>query len=273
LISGYIQIAILLALPFIAVVLYDGYVSEKIKNRLRSIKIKWFDKPGFNYRVYYLLLLYAIMGAVDHFDLGLSHSLIGYGFFNREHPENLVLFYTLLAVLIYTLETYRLKDETYRVAEATLEANKLRLRPILVPFFRNDIDRGNGWFLAVRNDGTGTVVETGVKIDPTPPHIHTIFPTGKYDQEERVFAGKTDGDEKRMKFIFDNNTRDYPSYEVYFEKPQTIKDYQAEWIEWGKKPWDIELIYIGINGERWRTLAKKKSGEFVIHSVRIDRID
>ena len=86
----------------------------EIWSNLRKFKVYLLDKKGFNYRLYLVFLIFAIGGFIDYFKF---HIFI-------KSSTDLILYFTLLAILSYSFETYRLRDETYRLSEAATTQTK-----------------------------------------------------------------------------------------------------------------------------------------------------
>ncbi len=80
------------------------------------IRIKKFflDKKGFNWPLYLLMLCLGFLG-----------------FIYIENFTDVVLFWTFLAIVIYSIETYRLRDKTYRLVEESDKSRKYEFLPIL----------------------------------------------------------------------------------------------------------------------------------------------
>jgi hypothetical protein len=78
---------------------------------------------------------------------------------------DLILFLTLLAIVSYTFETYRLRVETQRMAQTALEGNKAASRPaLLIRWFRS---KEQGWMLILTNQGKGTALNIECSVTET----------------------------------------------------------------------------------------------------------
>jgi hypothetical protein len=94
--------------------------------------------------------LFAVVGFLDY---------INYPNVNIVNSSSeLILFWTFLAIIIYSLETYRLRDETYRLAEESIKQNRMAIYPILM-IYPEIVHLANGKLdiksLIVRNIGKG----------------------------------------------------------------------------------------------------------------------
>ncbi len=134
------------------------------------------DKVGFNYRLYFPFLWFAIYGFVDYKNLWPDRfyfdSLSYLSFI--QGSTDFILYLTLLAIASYTFETYRLRDETYRTADATITANQLSskikdemvmtnilsIQPGLIVEYERD--RGD-WQIFIRNVGNGVALDVSIQ--------------------------------------------------------------------------------------------------------------
>ena len=84
----------------------------------------------------------------------------------------------------------------------------------------------------------------------------------------------TFADVKKIKFIFDDNCRERPSYAVTLSDGKEVfisnEDYRRDWDEWVQQEWRIQIDYVGVDRKRWQTVALKKNGEFVIQTMDIN---
>lgn len=127
---------------------------------------KWLlDKPGFIYRLYFLVLVLGILGFVDYKYALSSWPLLRFlgAVSIIKSSSDLILFWTFLVIILYTIETYRLRDETYSLAQATLEANRSAHQPGLTMRWMRP---NNGdWVLILTNQGKGTALNIEIVTD------------------------------------------------------------------------------------------------------------
>lgn len=94
-------------------------------------KVWLIDKPGFIYRLYFPTIIIGIIALLDY-ENALTrilkiHTHIGL----INNSSDLILFWTFLVIILYTIETYRLRDESYRLTETTIKQNHITEMPIL----------------------------------------------------------------------------------------------------------------------------------------------
>ncbi len=140
--------------------------------KVLRVKKYFLDKVGFNYQLYFSIFVFAIYGLLDYWNewSKLIPSFSGLGFI--QGSQDLVLYFTLLIVLIYTIETYRLRDITYFATEEARKDNELRLRPYLSFHWISSLKGGSqrrGYIvdscLVARNDGEGLMRKVSYTIE------------------------------------------------------------------------------------------------------------
>ena len=182
---------------------------------LLSTKRFFLDKTGFIYPLYIALFFYAIVGFLDLMDWYSKQSFIGevVGTGIIDSGQTFVLFLTLLAIVAYTFETYRLRDITYVATNEAAKANELRLRPYLSlhwdSSFKSSGRRGEqvtDTCLLARNDGVGLMRKVTYSVEVNGQQVsvrnHNIITPGKSGTAV-VYSSKNAND-----FLGDRNDHD-----------------------------------------------------------------
>lgn len=219
------------------------------ENPLLKVKRNILDKSGFLYILWGLFLLFLILGFIDFKNLFPNTYFLRFisqaDFINN--PADLILFGTFLVIVIYALETYRLRDETYRLAEATIEtkreikmANQIAIQAGLTlryQFGKFDGSLDPKWVLLLSNIGKASAIR--IRIEPENkefeirPRGLNAIKDGDYETVDLYYKGeKQDLGGSIAAYLIGHPLR----ATIYFERTKPFKKPLSTVVEIGGRP-------------------------------------
>lgn len=201
-------------------------------NEIRGFKIWLIDRKGFNYRLFTVLLIFAALGFFDYWNLWPD----------KHYPElladrsiikesgDLMLYLTLLAVIFYGVEAYRLRDHTYELVNDAEKRTALEQLPFLRLQWSdktrqeivNYVGKDNldiSTSLTLVNDGRGVARNVGIR----PINI-----AGSVVYLKKVTAMKGDHGFTQLRYM-ENSPRllEQETYDHHFIVVVDYEDYQG----------------------------------------------
>jgi len=227
---------------------------KNIKNYLLKAKKSRLDKSGFLYELWGIFLLFCFLGLVDlknlFSDVYFLKFISKLDFMNSS--ADLILFGTLFAIVIYSIETYRLRDETYRVAEATIDtknemrmANQIAIQPGLTlryKFGKLDDSRDPKWVLLLSNIGKASAIKIRIELENKEFEIRprglNAIKDGDYEPVDLYYKGeKQDLEGPIAVHLIEHPLR----ATIYFERTKPYKKLLSTIIEIGGHP-EVSII-------------------------------